>query len=219
MKDVDLLIFDCDGVLLDSELLAVRADVTCFAEWGLQLSEDDLRVRYTGLSASAMIEDVQSRLNVRLPRGFDRMLEERLRQYFEAELRPVPGMDVLLDTLACKRCVASSSTPERLAHSLRLVGLYSRFAPNIFSATQVARGKPAPDLFLFAADRMLAEPHQCMVIEDSIPGVVAAKSAGMVAVGFCGGSHCSESHGRELLEAGADAVAYDLRELTLALQR
>jgi HAD superfamily hydrolase (TIGR01509 family) len=218
MTDSDLLIFDCDGVLIDSEVLAIRADVACFAEHGVRISAEEIYTRYTGMSVAAMIADVQERFDVRLAESFSETLAARVRECFEAELEAIRGIDTLLDNLPGRRCVASSSTPSRLEHSLRLVGLHSRFAPHIFSATQVARGKPAPDLFLFAAAQMRCAPHRCIVIEDSVAGVMAAKAAGMTAMGFCGGSHCTSGHYARLLEAGADAVFDDLGGLASALK-
>ncbi len=117
----------------------------------------------------------------------------------------MPGIADVLDAVRGRKCVASSSTPERLRHSLSLVGLLARFDPDIFSATQVAHGKPAPDLFLFAAHRMGVAPARCTVIEDSVAGIAAARAAGMTAVGFCGGGHCGPGHRDRLLAAGAHA--------------
>lgn len=118
----------------------------------------------------------------------------------------MPGIHALLDRISAPVCVASSSRPERLAHTLGLTGLHHRFAPNVFSASQVANGKPAPDLFLFAAARMGAAPARCFVVEDSVAGVQAGVAAGMTVLGFCGGGHCPPEHGRALRAAGARAV-------------
>lgn len=123
------------------------------------------------------------------------------------------GVEEALAALTCKVCVASSSSPERLRHSLSLVGLLRWFDPHIFSAAQVARGKPAPDLFLFAARQMGVEPHSCVVIEDSVPGVAGATAAGMRVIGFTGGSHCGPGHSVRLRSAGAFATLADLGEL------
>jgi HAD superfamily hydrolase (TIGR01509 family) len=123
------------------------------------------------------------------------------------------GVEAVLDGIAGKTCIASSSSPERLRYTLGLVGLYRRFDPHIFSATMVARGKPAPDLFLYAAERMAADSARCVVIEDSLPGVTAAVTAGMTAIGFVGGGHCSSGRADQLRSAGAAVVIDRMPEL------
>jgi HAD superfamily hydrolase (TIGR01509 family) len=210
----DLVIFDCDGVLIDSELLSVRADVECLAEYGIELTAEEIIERYAG--TSSMVTDLEARHGRTLP-GFDGRHRQLVRPLFEAELRAISGVVAALDSLACRTCVASSSSPERLQHTLSLVGLYDRFHPNIFSATMVARGKPAPDLFLYAAERMGAAPSRCLVVEDSLAGVAAARAAGMTALGFCGGSHCRPGHGERLLAGGAARVVRDMRDLPVAI--
>ena len=125
----------------------------------------------------------------------------------------MPGIHSVVRALTGPRCVASGSAPERLRHSLGLTGLLPHFDPHIFSATQVARGKPAPDLFLFAAQRMQAATDACLVIEDSVAGVQAAVAAGMRVIGFTGGSHCRPDHADRLRAAGVSALCGDMRAL------
>lgn len=137
----------------------------------------------------------------------------RLTALCDAELRAMSGIEAVLNRLSGKMCVASSSTPERLRHTLGLVDLYRRFDPHVFSATMVERGKPAPDLFLHAAAQMRAEPQRCVVIEDSMPGVTAATAAGMTAIGFVGGGHCGQGHADRLLAAGAAVVVEAMPQL------
>lgn len=212
----DLVIFDCDGVLIDSEPLAVRADLECLAEYGIDVSAEEILDRYIGVTLAAMLSDLETRHARKLP-DFANRHRERLRRLFEADLRAIPGVTPVLDSLACPSCVASSGTPERLRHALSLVGLFDRFHPNIFSATDVARGKPAPDLFHYAADRMGAGPQRCVVIEDSVPGIAAAVAAGMTAIGFTGGGHCRPGHGLRLAEEGAALVIERMAQLVPAL--
>jgi beta-phosphoglucomutase-like phosphatase (HAD superfamily) len=119
----------------------------------------------------------------------------------------------VLNQLSVPACVASSGPPEKISASLNRVGLYGRFAPHIFSAVQVPNGKPAPDLFLFAADQMKTQPARCLVIEDSVAGVTAALAAGMGVLGFCGGSHCRDGHAATLRAAGAHGTFADMRQL------
>jgi HAD superfamily hydrolase (TIGR01509 family) len=208
-----LLIFDCDGVLIDSELLACQAVANCVVAFGIAMTAEEIVDRYLGISLPAMLTDLEVHLGCTLPADFADTLRQRVAAAFEAELRPMPGIDAALQMLPHPRCVASSSAPERLRHSLRLTGLLPHFDPHIFSATQVARGKPAPDLFLFAAQRMQAPPAACVVIEDSVPGVLAATAACMRAIGFAGGSHCRPGHTERLRAAGASAVCDDMQGL------
>jgi HAD superfamily hydrolase (TIGR01509 family) len=177
------------------------------------MSAAEIRERYTGISAAAMFEDVESRFGRKLPADFAAILYRRNEALFEAELEAIAGVAALIDALPCPACVASSSEPERLAHTLGLTGLYDRFAPNVFSAVQVANGKPAPDLFLFAAHEMGAAASACVVVEDSIAGVRAGVAAGMTVLGFCGGGHCGPGHGARLLAEGAAAVFDHMDEL------
>jgi len=211
-----LLIFDCDGVLIDSETIACRAEAACLAECGILVSADEIIDRYLGISMATMLADLSTRLRhsvPALPPDFAEILRARVAAAFEAALQPMPGIARLLETLPHPRCVASSSAPERLRQSLSLTGLLCLFQPHIFSATQVPRGKPAPDLFLFAARRMGMAPAGCVVIEDSVPGVQAATAAGMRVIGFTGGSHCRPGHAERLRAAGASVTCNELRDL------
>jgi len=214
----DLVIFDCDGVLIDSELLSVRADRECLAECGIDLSVEDILERYTGISFAGMVADLEERHGA-LPVDFADRHQMRLWPLFERELQAIPGVTAILDSLTCKSCVASSGRPERLKYALSLVGLYDRFQPNIFSATEVRRGKPAPDLFLYAAERMGVMPERCVVIEDSMPGVTAAVAAGMNVIGFVGASHCRPGDAARLAAQGAVVIIDDMAQLLPALAR
>jgi HAD superfamily hydrolase (TIGR01509 family) len=202
----ELIIFDCDGVLIDSEVIACRADAACLADIGIPLSAEEIMQRYLGISAGAMCTDIERRFGRALPADFAETLRLRVAAAFETELAPIPGVQALLASLPQRRCVASSSAPERLRHSLAVAGLLRWFEPHLFSASQVARGKPAPDLFLFAAAAMRVPPKACAVIEDSPAGVQAAVAANMRAIGFIGGSHCRTGHEERLRAAGADTV-------------
>jgi HAD superfamily hydrolase (TIGR01509 family) len=214
----ELLIFDCDGVLIDSEHLAVRADVACLAEDGIAVTEAELLETYVGISVAEMVADLERRFGRRVQGDFSLRHDRRLRAIFDAELKAIPGIEAVIEGWAGARCVASSSTPARLRHALGVVGLHDRFAPHIFSAVQVARGKPAPDLFLYAAARMGVEPSACTVIEDSLAGVEAAVAAGMQVIGFAGGSHCRPGHADRLTERGAAHVIADMARLPPLLE-
>jgi HAD superfamily hydrolase (TIGR01509 family) len=214
----DLVIFDCDGVLIDSELLSVRADRETLAECGIELSIEEILDRYTGISFAGAVADLEARYG-RLPADFAERRRRHLWPLFDSELQAIPGVSAVIDALTCKACVASSGRPDRLRHTLSLVGLYDRFHPNIFSAVEVAHGKPAPDLFLYAAERMGVAPARCVVIEDSLPGVTAAVAARMTVIGFVGASHCRPGDAARLAAQGAVAVIDDMAQLPPLLAR
>ena len=218
VRPFDLIIFDCDGVLIDSEVIACRADAECFTEYGFPTSTENVMTRYVGTSAAFMFADIEARHGRALPADFSAILHAHLEQAFETDLHAMPHVAEVLAQLPCASCVASSSSPERLRHSLALVSLLDRFGANAFSATEVERGKPAPDLFLFAAQSMDAAPERCLVIEDSVAGVQAGVAAGMTVYGFVGGSHCAPGHADQLRTAGASEVLADMRELLSSVQ-
>jgi HAD superfamily hydrolase (TIGR01509 family) len=215
MKTVnfDLIIFDCDGVLVDSEVIACRVDADTLTRHGYPITADQVLDRFLGRSMRQVNLEIEAELGRSLPDDFSTQRLEELYRSFAAELEAVPHIHQTLDTIAQPVCVASSGTHERMRISLGRAGLYDRFAPHIFSATQVRNGKPAPDLFLFAAGQMAMSPKQCLVIEDSAPGIAAALAAGMTVLGFHGGSHCRPGYADTLRAAGAAATFGDMREL------
>jgi HAD superfamily hydrolase (TIGR01509 family) len=183
---LELVIFDCDGVLIDSERIAVRLEVGMLAELGWQLSEAEIVERFVGRSHEDMIAAVEAEVGP-LPEGWVEDCDRRYHEAFERELRPVEGVLEALDAIGLPTCVASSGSHAKLRRTLGLTGLYERFSGRIFSAEEVERGKPAPDLFLLAARRMDADPAGCAVVEDSAHGVAAARAAGMRAFAYAGG--------------------------------
>ena len=186
----DLTIFDCDGVLVDSERLSIRIDAHFLASLGWPMSEKEVIERFVGRSDADMRADIVERLGGPIPADIDREFDRAYRETFEAELKPVDGIVDALDKIAAAGmpiCVASSGGHAKIRRSLELTGLTGYFDDRIFSSADVARGKPAPDLFLHAADRMGASPAQCAVVEDSAFGVEAAIAAGMRAFAYAGG--------------------------------
>ena len=218
IASTELIIFDCDGVLIDSEGLAHQAWIEALAEYGIHITLEDALRRYAGVSTEDAAADIVLRYKIELPSDYLGKKRARLEQLFEDALQATPGIVGLLDSLEQNKCGASGSSPERLLHSLGLVNLWDRFAPHIFSATQVKNGKPAPDLFLFAAEQMGVHPSACLVIEDSVAGVRAAKAANMRVYGFTGGSHCDNAHGDLLRKEGADVVFGHMSEIAEALR-
>ncbi len=215
MAQPKLVIFDCDGVLVDSEPLACRIELDALAELGHPIGAEEFRRRAVGRGrkdVNALLEAFWDRA---LPADYTDRIRAATFAAFDAELQPVPGIRAVLDSFGAQpRCVASSSHPTRIARALAVTGLAGFFGAHVFSAVEVARGKPAPDLFLHAAARMNAAPEHCLVIEDSVPGIQGAKAAGMTALGFTAGGHCEPDHDAQLREAGADAIASD--SVTLA---
>lgn len=181
---VELVIFDCDGVLVDSEPIAVRVHSAVLTELGWPLTEDEVFERFVGRSITSINEDVSAHLGPELMAEAERRYLRLHAEAVDAELVAVDGIVEALDALHLPSCVASSGSHEKMRHTLGRVGLYSRFEGRIFSATEVALGKPAPDLFLHAARQMGVAPSACVVVEDSKYGVRAARSAGMRAFGF-----------------------------------
>jgi len=215
-----LVIFDCDGVLVDSEPISLRLLVETLAGAGLRLEPEEVHDRFLGKSLATTREILAAHYGLTL--GEDALADMRRRLYaaFRAELRPVPHVAGTLATLPCPFCVASSSQPERIELSLTVTGLWSYFAGRAFSATMVSRGKPAPDLFLYASGSLGYTPSACLVVEDSPAGVTAARSAGMRVVAFTGGSHATtDRHRAEIAALAPDAIIDDMRDLTEVARR
>ena len=209
-----LVIFDCDGVLIDSEVIFGRVLGECLIAGGFEISIPEAMMLGIGKNRLTLTAEVEARFGLPLPESFFETMRARVDIAFERELRAIPGIEELLAALAAPRCVASNSHLERVRHALSLTRLLPLFEPHVFSASQVAHGKPAPDLFLFAARQFDARPEECFVVEDSTTGVEAAIAAGMPVVGFCGGSHCPDDHADRLATAGCSRVFAHMAELT-----
>jgi HAD superfamily hydrolase (TIGR01509 family) len=205
---LQLVIFDCDGVLVDSDRISVRIDVGVFAQLGWPISEAELIERFVGRSDEFMVGEIEAQLGRRLAEDWEDEFEHLYREAFEAELTPVDGIVEALDRIRTPTCVASSGSHDKMRHTLGLTGLYPRFEGRIFSVSEVTEGKPAPDLFLHAAERMGAEPGGSAVVEDSRFGVEAARAAGMRAFGYAGGLTPAER-----LEGPGTVVFDDMRDL------
>jgi HAD superfamily hydrolase (TIGR01509 family) len=214
LEQVELVVFDCDGVLVDSERLSVRTEVQLLGELGWSVTEDDVIERFVGRSDAHMLSVIEAQLGRPVPE-FMTQYRERLFAAFDRELTVVPGVVDALDrieSLGLATCVASSGTHDKMARTLGRTGLLDRFDGRIFSATQVAHGKPAPDLFLFAAASVGVDPTRCVVVEDSRYGVEAARAAGMRSVGFAGGLTPAE-----WLEGPGTVVIGDMAQLLEAI--
>ena len=214
MAAPELVIFDCDGVLVDSEPLSIDVLVRVLRTAGVEMDADEATERFLGKSLMTMTKILHDDFGLQVDEAFLEEMRHDLYQRFEAELQPIAGISGVLDTLDVRRCVASSSQIERIRLSLTITGLIDRLEPHLFSATMVTNGKPAPDLFLHAADAMQVAPENCIVIEDSPAGIVAAKAAGMRVFAFTGASHArTERHLGAIRDLAPDAVFDDMREL------
>ncbi len=213
---VAAVIFDCDGVLVDSEVLALEVERAILAEQGLRFEREDYITRFMGLSYAAFHEEIDQEARQRIGRPISAVIRDelalRLRQTMIARLTEVPGAAAAVAGTALLKAVASSSTREGLERKLRQVGLWRHFDPHVYSADHVARAKPAPDLFLHAAGALGVSPGQCLVLEDSVHGVVAARAAGMRVWGFLGGGHAHARLGARLLAAGAERLVRDWQQ-------
>lgn len=202
----DLIIFDCDGVLVDSEVLSCRCLSEVLARYGIDLGVEQALDLFLGRSTAAVLEHYQA-LGRAMPEQFSADLAAGVRAVFLSALCPVEGVSSVLEGLRIPHCVASSSDFDRVSLSLSITGLAPYFDGRLYTSQMVQRGKPAPDLFLYAAGKMRADPRRTLVIEDSVSGVTAGKAAGMTVWGFVGGGHYQSRDGQALLgNAGADRV-------------
>ena len=184
-----LIIFDCDGVLIDSEIISARMLIAALADRGVVIDLPYVSRHFLGRSYPVVMQTIRQDFGLDLPAAFEDDYRERLLEGFRQGLRIIPHVREVLEALAMPWCVATSSSPRRAEMSLTLVGLWPMVRDRLFTASQVARGKPAPDLFLHAAARMGADPAKALVIEDSLTGIEAARAAGMQVWRFTGGSH------------------------------
>ncbi len=186
---IDLVILDCDGVLVDSEVLSAEVLIAELAAVGITVDRAYVRDHCLGHSFPKVARNIRNSFAVPLPEDFEARYRRSLLARFETELRTTPHLLPVLDTLAIPTCVATSSSRERVSRSLQVAGLDGYFGDRVFTASQVKNGKPAPDLLLFAAERMGYDPARTAVVEDSLPGLLAADAAGMHVLAYTGASH------------------------------
>ncbi len=214
----DLVIFDCDGVLVDSEMLSAGVLMTMMGRIGVPITAEIFRSDFLGRSFASAALRTEERFGCKLPEGFQLQYRERLLARMEQDLKPMDGVEAVLDGLTVPYCLATSSSPPRLALSLRVTGLARYFEGRAFTASEVRNGKPAPDLCLYAAARFGVAPERCLVIEDSEMGIRAAQAAGMVVWHFAGGAHIKAGY---RLPDGlhADQAIGSMAELGIAFRR
>lgn len=208
-----MVIFDCNGVLVDSERIASTVLAEGFTSLGLRVKPETLARRFHGRRTADIFDSVEAASGRKLPPGFTvRVAEETLRR-FRLSLRPIAHAARALTWIRGPKAVASSSSFDRIRTSLEIAGLDGFFSQRLFSASTVTKGKPAPDVYLHAASRLEVDPRDCIVVEDSPAGVTAAAAAGMTPIGFVGGSDTAGRLAADLGRAGARAVIADLRAL------
>ncbi len=208
MQRIELVIFDCDGVIADSEVISATLLVRQLLPYGIRIDADYVFRNFVGKSFPVVADIIAARFGTALPSTFVSDYRAALREAFADSLQTTPGFLDVLDRLTCPACVATSSSAPRVAHTLEALGLSDRFGADVFTASQVADGKPAPDLFLFAARAMSTPPGRCLVIEDSVPGVRAALAAGMRVWRYVGASHIADA-ARARDETPAGVTVFD----------
>jgi HAD superfamily hydrolase (TIGR01509 family) len=210
------LIWDCDGCLIDSEHIACELGARLLTEAGYKISTEDYIRRFCGQGKSHIFKSVKDDCGVDYREHMQAIDKKALqREAFRANLKIIDGIHEVLEQIDLPMAIASGSDYDRLEYTLQLTGLYDRFKNSLYSSSLVAKGKPSPDIFLYAAEQLGVDPRDCLVVEDSINGVRAGKAANMTVFGFTGGSHVlnKQAHRSELLALGADLVFDDMREL------
>lgn len=219
--DFGALIFDCDGVLVDSEVIAIQSEREILASWGLSYEFEAFVSRFVGLHNrdfhAALLSDAAA-LGQTLPEDFGKQIQANNWKRYETDLTAIEGVRDVTNAFRGSQAVASSSEADKLVRKLQITGLHDLFVPHIYSSDLVRNGKPAPDLFLHTAAEIGAAPEVCLVIEDSVNGVKAARAAGMTAWGFTGGGHADVGLAARLAEAGAHAVFASHSQIATALQ-
>ena len=210
---LEAILYDCDGTLIDSEHIAGGVCAEALTKIGYPISMEAFNTRFNGMPAAKTWEILRAELPFALPEGFNEAINREIHHRFETELEAIPGAFDAIERIGGNRAVASSTRLPVLLKNLAKTGLAPLFGQHIYSATQVARGKPAPDVFLFAASQIGADPANTLVIEDSVAGVTAARRAGMRVIGFHGGSNGIADLDARLISAGAITVVASMAAL------
>ena len=197
MRKISLVIFDCDGVLVDSEYLSAQVLVETFAEIGVAIDLPFVFEHFLGHSFSAVAAKFAHLHGIGVRESFETDYRANLLRRFSSDLKPMPGVMDVLNRLTVPFCVATGSSPLRVSRSLEVTDLASKVNGRLFTTTMVNRGKPAPDIFLHAAKAMNVPPSQCLVVEDSASGIEAASAAGMVVWQFIGGCHFQHGYNHQ----------------------
>ena len=214
-----LVIFDCDGTLIDSEILWAKASVEVFEEEEIEMDLEGYNSTYAGMTNMEIVQQLEQDLERSLPYDIQQRIEDRAMSRIDT-LKIIDGAQEMLDQLDYARCVCSNTASDKLEANLRRADLWDRFRPYVYSAMEVGTKQPKPDpnVFLHAASMLDADPSECFVLEDSVHGVRAAHEAGMRVIGFTGASHSYPGHGEHLMDAGAETVIRRLVEFPATLE-
>ena len=219
---MDAVIFDCDGVLIDSETIAHEVEVEAMKRLGLLFDSHAYKARFQGLAvkdwSAALDEDHRGQTGRPLPEGFIQSINAEITRRVLGDVRPIDGAVEAARAFRGLKAIASSSPKLELHGKIRGLGLWEEFNGHVYSGDDVRRGKPAPDLFLLSAEKLAVEPRRCVVIEDSVNGVRAGVAAGMTVWGFVGGPHCLPDQGEQLTGAGAVRVLSHMDDVGTALR-
>ncbi|MEP1206653.1 MAG: HAD-IA family hydrolase [Rhizobiaceae bacterium] len=220
MAACELVLFDCDGTIMDSELLAAECEIEALSPYGIKMTPKEFSARFAGTSSFVVKEAMEEELGRNLPDDHIQTVKAKMREKLWREVKPMPGIHELLDRLDQARCVCSNADMEKLKIELTRGELWDRFRPYVFSAYEIEtkKRKPEPDLFIHAAAEFEIAPQNCVVIEDSIAGVQAGVAARMRVIGFTGGSHTHPGHADELTNAGAETVVSRLSDIPATIE-
>lgn len=215
MAACELILFDCDGTIMDTEMLASECEVEALAEYGSTMTAKEFSLRFAGTSSELVKQVMEEELGRSLPDDHIKKVKAKMREKLWREAKAMPGIHELLDRLDQPRCVCSNADMEKLKVEMTRGELWDRFRPYVFSAHDLEskKRKPEPDIFLHAAKEFEVDPKNCVVVEDSVPGIQAGRAAGMRVIGFTGGSHSYPGHADALTEAGAETVVRRLAEI------
>lgn len=215
MPACELVIFDCDGTVMDSETIAAECEVEALKAYGAELTVQEFTARFAGTASEVVKQAMEQELGRSLPDDHIKNVKAKMKERLWREVKAMPGAHELLDTLDQARCVCSNADMEKLKIELTRGELWDRFRPYVYSAHEIESGKrkPEPDIFLHAASEFGVEPAACAVVEDSVAGIQAGKAAGMRVIGFTGGSHSMPGHADVLTDAGAETVVSRLKDI------
>lgn len=216
--NVQHVIFDCDGVLIDSEAISMGLDQRLLAEHGAVISEAEMHRRFVGKTFQAMIDEVEAETDVRFPPDLEARKDALMLDLYRRQLKPIAGVPEMLDRVALPKSIGTNGPRARALEALKIVGIDHHFGTRMTTFEDVRNGKPAPDVYLLAAERAGVAPADCVVVEDSVTGVIAAVAAGCITVGFTGSNAHPDEHALKLTELGARRVFRDMAHLPDILQ-
>lgn len=215
MPSPDLVIFDCDGVLVDSEIIAARVEAELITRAGYPIEAEEISTAYAGLTFKDILMRIEEKAQIPFQISLIDQAEDMVDRRLRSDVRAIDGVREAVAAVPAPHCICSNSRSERIEFMLEKTRLLPFFAGRIYSAleTPTGKSKPAPDVFLYAADKLSAEPARTFVIEDSVHGINGARAAGMRVIGFTGASHTYPGHADALTEAGAETVIRRWSEL------